>query len=147
MKKTIHRLYTDGGSRGNPGQAAWGFILCDNGRISEEHAGYMNDHSTNNEAEYMALIMGLDYISKHRSGVKALKCYSDSRLIVNQLNGKWRIKEPRLRAYHDKIVVLMQQFSKVTFKWIPRNHKRIKYADMLVNQILDEKLMLDMNVG
>lgn len=132
---TIH-LFTDGGSRGNPGQAAIGYVLEDpaRGEILEE-GGECIGSQTNNVAEYQALITGLKKAAGYHPG--RLICHLDSELIVRQLSGDYRVKMPTLKPYFDEIQQLTGQFAAVQFKHIPRadNFR----ADGLVNKALDKE--------
>lgn len=125
-------IYSDGGSRGNPGPAAIGAIFyADNIKISEcsEFIG----NATNNEAEYKALIMAL--LKAKTLKAKNLSCYLDSELVVKQLNREYRIKDDKIIPLFIKIWNLMFDFDKVTFTHIPR--EKNKAADTLVNKTLD----------
>ncbi len=128
-------LYTDGGSRGNPGQAAVGIIIEDpvEGKILREHAERIGI-ATNNVAEYRALIEGLKIAKRYHPNV--LVCFLDSELIVKQLKGEYRIKMDSLREFVEEIKLLVEEFPSVEFHHIPRedNFK----ADELVNKALDE---------
>jgi ribonuclease HI len=130
---TLH-LFTDGGSRGNPGQAAIGCVLEDPaaGKILREHCERIGI-VTNNVAEYQALIAGLKLAKHYRPN--RLICHLDSELVVRQLNGEYRVRVPTLQPLVDEIQALSQEFSSVTFTHIPRedNHR----ADALVNRALD----------
>lgn len=131
---TLH-LFTDGGSRGNPGQAAIGIVIEDpvKGEVIREHYERIGIE-TNNVAEYRALIEGLKIA--HRCHPNKLVCHLDSELIVKQLSGEYKVKMPTLRVFFDEIQELSQDFSSISFMHIPRadNHK----ADALVNKALDE---------
>lgn len=125
-------IYTDGGSRGNPGPAATGAIIyADNIRIGE--CGNFIGHATNNEAEYQALIMGL--LKAKNLKAKTVKCLLDSELVVKHLNHQYRLKDEKIIPLFIKIWNLMFDFEKVTFTHIPR--EKNKEADALVNKILD----------
>jgi len=128
-------LYTDGGSRNNPGPAAAGFLIKDeDGRILEKGGKFLG-RATNNEAEYQALIEGLRKARRFNPG--RLVCSLDSSLVVNQLNGRFKIKEARLRKLVFEVKTLEQEFASVQYKYIPR--EKNKEADAIVNQILDER--------
>ncbi|MDO8649428.1 MAG: ribonuclease HI family protein [Candidatus Peregrinibacteria bacterium] len=131
---TLH-LFTDGGSRGNPGQAAIGCVLEDpkSGTILKEHAERIGIE-TNNVAEYRALIEGLKIAEEYRPN--RLICHLDSELIVKQLNGEYRVKMQTLQPLVEEIKELSMGFPDIVFKHIPRedNHR----ADALVNRALDE---------
>lgn len=130
---TLH-LFTDGGSRGNPGQAAIGCILIDpkRGVTLREH-GEAIGIETNNVAEYRALIEGLRLA--HQYHPNHLVCHLDSELIVRQISGEYRVKMATLQPLYDEIQELIGAFPDVTFKHIPRldNFR----ADALVNKVLD----------
>lgn len=131
---TIH-LFTDGGSRGNPGQAAIACILEDpiRGQILREHYERIGIE-TNNVAEYRALIEGLKLAKRYHPN--RLICHLDSELLVKQLNGEYRVKMPSLQSLFEEIQELCQDFPDIVFQYIPRedNYR----ADRLVNKALDE---------
>ena len=130
---TLH-LFTDGGSRGNPGQAAIGCILVDpkRGVTLREH-GEAIGIETNNVAEYRALIEGLTLAEQYHPN--HLLCFLDSELIVRQISGEYRVKMPTLQPLFDEIQELIRKFPDVTFKHIPREDNF--RADALVNKVLD----------
>ena len=131
---TLH-LFTDGGSRGNPGQAAIGCVLEDpaRGETLREHYECIGIE-TNNVAEYRALIEGLKIAMRYHPN--SIVCHLDSELLVKQLNGEYQVRMPALRNYYDEIKELAPSFSEVTFVHIPRedNYR----ADALVNKALDD---------
>ncbi|MDD5041779.1 MAG: ribonuclease HI family protein [Candidatus Peribacteraceae bacterium] len=131
---TLH-LFTDGGSRGNPGQAAIGCILEDPARgvTLKEHMERIGIE-TNNVAEYRALIEGLK-LAKHYQPNKLI-CHLDSELIVRQLNGQYQVRMVHLKPFVEEIQALARSFRSVTFKHIPRSDNF--RADALVNRALDE---------
>ena len=126
-------IYTDGGSRGNPGPAAAGFIVA--GRPYGEFLG----KATNNEAEYKAIIFALkkakQILGGERSSQAELEVRSDSSLIVEQLSGSYKILEPKLQSLFLEAWNSKLDFKKVIFKQIPR--EKNNEADRLVNQTLD----------
>lgn len=130
---TLH-LFTDGGSRGNPGQAAIACIIEDplRGDILKEHAEVIGV-ATNNVAEYRALIKGLELSRQYHPN--RLICHLDSELIVKQLNGEYRVRMPSLQVFVEEIRALTQDFPDVVFMFVPRedNYR----ADALVNRVLD----------
>ena len=131
MKKII--IYTDGGSRGNPGPSAIGVVLG-----SKEYSESIGV-GTNNEAEYQAVIFALKK-AKALYGKKVVKTAevevkSDSELLIKQLNGQYKILEPKIQALFLKAWNLKIDFGKVKFTLIPR--EKNKQADSLVNEALD----------
>ena len=131
---TIH-LFSDGGSRGNPGQAAVGIVLKDpqTGKVLKTHMARIGI-TTNNVAEYRALIEGLKLAQKFRPN--NLIAHLDSELVVNQHNGEYRIKMQSLQPLVDEITMLSKSFPRISFVYVPRlDNPR---ADVLVNRALDE---------
>ena len=129
MKKAV--LYTDGGARGNPGPAGIGAVL----KIGEETYEFKKyiGETTNNQAEYQALILGLEKAKEHN--VTEVECLLDSELVVKQLNREYKVKDKDLGVQFVKVWNLMQGFKKVTFKHIFREQN--KEADRLVNEAID----------
>lgn len=131
---TLH-LFSDGGSRGNPGQAAIAAILEDpsTGTVVKEHFERIGVE-TNNVAEYRALIAGLKMAIPFRPN--RLVCHLDSELVVKQLNGEYRVKMPAMQALSDEVQELSRELPDVVFAHVPRedNYR----ADALVNRALDE---------
>ncbi len=127
------KLYADGGSRGNPGPSASGFLLLDAKEKVLAQKGLFLGVTTNNQAEYQALKIGLE--EALRLGVKAIDVYMDSMLVVNQMKGEYKVKNTDLKAVHHSIVELIPRFQDITFTHIPREHNRL--ADGIVNQVLD----------
>src|SRR5271155_4336517 len=109
MNKLI--IYTDGGARGNPGPAAIGFVIYDAaGKVLKKFKHYIGI-TTNNQAEYRALIAALDQAGD--LGFKHASCHLDSELVVKQLNGKYKIKEPGLKPLAAEALRLTQKFTQV----------------------------------
>lgn len=131
---TLH-LFSDGGSRGNPGQSAIAFILEDpvRGEVLKEYKERIGVE-TNNVAEYRALIEGLKAAQAFQPN--RLICHLDSELVVKQLNGEYRVKMATLQSFFDEIQALASELPDVVFTHIPRedNYR----ADALVNKALDE---------
>nr|MDD3720229.1 ribonuclease HI family protein [Candidatus Gracilibacteria bacterium] len=129
------KIYTDGGSRGNPGNAGIGVYITDiNGNEIEKR--YKNlGIKTNNEAEYTAVLLAL--LRAVELKAKEINLFSDSSLVVNQLSGNWKIKEDRLREFKNEIDKLVKDNNlKVTFTWIRREEN--KEADRLSNVAMDQ---------
>ena len=130
MKATLH---ADGGARGNPGPAGIGVLLSDeNGAAIGELAKGIGE-ATNNVAEYSAVIAGLELARE--LGVTDLEIAVDSKLVVHQLKGEWKIKNDRLRALALKARGLMSRFDSATIKHVRREEN--EGADRLANQGMD----------
>ena len=138
MKKII--IYTDGGSRGNPGPAAVGMIFCnEKGEIIKNYSEYLGEFLTNNEAEYQAVIFALQkfkaLFGKKLAQNSEVEIRSDSELLIKQLNGEYKILDTKIQLLFLKTWNLKLDFKKVKFKLISRNKN--KEADKLVNEALD----------
>jgi len=139
MKKII--IYTDGGSRGNPGPAALGVVFCnEKGQVIKKYSEFLGE-KTNNEAEYQAIISALKKF-KALFGNKLAKnteveLRADSELLIKQLNGQYKILEPKIQQLFILIWNLKLDFKKVKFKYVPRENNQ--EADNLVNETLDNK--------
>jgi ribonuclease HI len=127
------RLSTDGGSRGNPGPAAYGFVLeADDGTVLAAH-GEKIGVATNNVAEYSALIAGLEKALE--LGVDEVEVVSDSELMVKQMKGQYRVKNDALRELSVEAGRLARRLGKVDYTAVRREHNKL--ADQLVNEALD----------
>ena len=128
-------LYTDGAARGNPGPAAAGFrILGPSGQLLFEHEESLGER-TNNQAEYAALVLGLEAIDPYTKG--RVTVGSDSQLIVNQMNGEWRVKDPELRTLYTTAHARAARFREVRYEHHPRSHPEIAAVDQALNRLLD----------
>ena len=124
--------YFDGASRGNPGEAGAGALIADGrGTVVWETATPLGVR-TNNEAEYLALILLLE--EADRRGIREIEVYGDSRLVVSQVSRLWKINEPRLRELANRVWALCEG-KNVRFAWIPREQN--SRADALSNQARD----------
>lgn len=128
-------IYTDGGARGNPGPAGAGVVIID-GEKKTELKAYLGERQTNNWAEYEAVVIALGKCLEMLLINRELEFRLDSQLVVEQLKGNWKIKEPGLKAQAAKVRSLLKDFGAVTFTYIPREEN--KEADRLVNEALDE---------
>ena len=127
-------INTDGGARGNPGPAGIGALICDeHGKTITELKQYIGI-ATNNVAEYKALLMALAEACK--LGGKQLLIQMDSELIVRQMIGQYKIKEPTLKVLAQEALLLIKNFEKVDFKHVRREYN--KHADKLVNEAIDQ---------
>jgi acyl dehydratase/ribonuclease HI len=132
----IEGVYTaniDGAARGNPGPAAYGVVVRRPDGTTHESLGKYIGRTTNNVAEYYALIAALDYAAA--SGIKRLRIYSDSQLIVNQIKGLYKVKHPDLRPLHERAKKQAAALESFTIQYIPREQNRD--ADDLANAALD----------
>jgi len=128
-------IYTDGGARGNPGPAGAGVVILADGKRHEVKQ-YLGDRQTNNWAEYEAVVIALGQLLEMGLRDRDLEFRLDSQLVVEQLEGNWKIKEPSLKEQAAKIHSLLNDFGTITFTYIPREEN--KDADRLVNEALDE---------
>ena len=126
-------IYSDGGSRGNPGPSAAGFVMLNNDSVIDQGGEYIGI-TTNNQAEYHGVRLGLERALER--GIKTLEFRIDSMLVVNQLNGLYKIKNRELWPINERIQSLVAQFNNVKFHHVPRELN--KMADALVNKLLDE---------
>ena len=130
MKAT---LWTDGGARGNPGPAAYGYVLeAENGTVLAAH-GEAIGTATNNVAEYRALIAGLEKAAE--VGVDELEVVSDSELLVKQMRGEYKVKSETLRGLFVQASDLANRLGSVRYTAVRREHNEL--ADRLVNEALD----------
>ena len=127
------RLSTDGGSRGNPGPAAYGYVLeAEDGTVLDAR-GEAIGTATNNVAEYSGLIAGLE--SALERGVDEVEVVSDSELLVKQMRGEYKVKNETLRELVDEAEALERRLKRVTYTAVRREHNEL--ADRLVNEALD----------
>lgn len=130
---THAKLFADGGSRGNPGPSASGFVLLNEHNEVVEEKGVFLGVTTNNQAEYQSLKFGLTAALKR--GIRSLDVYMDSMLVVNQIKGVYKVKNADLRAVYSSAMDLIAKFESVRITHVPR--ERNKKADALVNEALD----------
>ncbi len=129
-----HQANVDGGSRGNPGPAAYGVVVRDpRGEIVARLKKYIGKN-TNNVAEYFGLIAALDYAQNH--GIRALRVESDSELMVKQMRGQYKVKSEELKPLFERAKKMSQTFESFRISHVYREQN--KEADALVNQALDE---------
>jgi ribonuclease HI/pterin-4a-carbinolamine dehydratase len=132
------KLFGDGGSRGNPGPSASGFVILDMEDTVLVDKGVYLGVTTNNQAEYTALKLGLEEALS--MGVKQVHVYMDSLLVVNQMKGIFKVKNRDLWPIHDAIKGLAAKFEHISFSHVPREFNKL--ADAAVNRALDEQLDL-----
>jgi ribonuclease H / adenosylcobalamin/alpha-ribazole phosphatase len=124
----------DGGSRGNPGPAGYGAVVLDpdTGEVLAERADGLGV-ATNNVAEYRGLIAGLEAAAE--LGATVVEVRMDSKLVVEQMSGRWQVKHPAMRPLAAQASTLLRGFDSVAFTWIPR--ARNSRADALANRAMD----------
>src|SRR3990172_3645730 len=130
-------LYSDGGARGNPGDAGIGLVFTNaDGKILGTVKRYIGK-ATNNQAEYTALIKGLEKAMDY--GAERVKAVLDSELVVRQLKGEYKVRNPALLNLYIQVKALERGFRQVEYSHVSRENDKIKIADRLVNEAIDEK--------
>jgi len=129
------KLFTDGGSRGNPGHSAAAFVICKMDNSVVEKSGQYLGMATNNQAEYYGFIRGLE--RARELGIDKVSLMSDSQLVVNQMKGLYKVKNQELAPLHQQAKAIADSFEHITFNYVPRELN--KTADGEVNRILDEQ--------
>ncbi len=130
-------IYTDGASRGNPGQASYGFTISSGkGHLIYEEGKYIGV-TTNNVAEYTAVLEAFKYLKNGYPEKLQIDLFADSRLVVEQLSGRFKIKNQNLKILFDQIKILEMEIGSVFYTHIPRE-KNFK-ADSLANKALDTR--------
>lgn len=133
MSKII--VHADGGSRKNPGAAAIGILILDEEKNKLESYKECIGNTTNNVAEYKALLKGLQLAAKHTR--KEVHVFMDSELVINQMNGMYKIKSPDLFELFQQVKDYERTFTKVVYNYVPRENKFQVIADRLVNEALE----------
>ena len=138
MKKII--IYTDGGSRGNPGPSAVGVVFCnEKNQCFKNYSEYLGDNLTNNEAEYRAIILALKkfkaIFGKKIAKNSAVEIKSDSELLIKQLKGEYKILDSKIQSLFINVWNLRIDFKNIKFTLISREKNEL--ADQLVNEALD----------
>lgn len=129
-------IYTDGASRGNPGRAAWAYIIALGNNQVLHHASGTLGIATNNDAEYCAIIKAMEYASS--KGFTEVRVLSDSEIVIRQLTGMYRCKEPRLQS-KKAIVESYTRKIPTQFGNVSRDHPMIRDCDRYCNKALDEE--------
>jgi ribonuclease HI len=132
-------IYTnsDGGARGNPGPGAIGIIVRKDGKILTKYSAKIGKFVTNNIAEYEALIKALELASKFTD--KEITCFLDSELVVKQLLGEYRVRNPKLLELFLKVQKLQENFKTIKYKHVSRWDKFQQIVDGLLNEELDRR--------
>ena len=132
---SVLHIHIDGGSRGNPGDAGFGVYVEDGrGTVLAELYGYLG-RATNNVAEYQALLHALRYALERRA--TAVRVFSDSELVVKQMNGQYKVKHPDMQALHREARALLSRLPDARISHVRREQNR--EADRLANEALDRK--------
>ena len=131
-RSAVLTINIDGAARGNPGPAAFAYVIARDGHLLCEEAGCLGT-ATNNFAEYTALVRALERAAE--LGGERLLVRSDSELLVKQMNGLYRVKNPQLKVLHEQAAQLREQFASVSVVHVPRAENRD--ADRLCNEALD----------
>ncbi len=128
------KLFTDGASRGNPGEAAIGAVAYEDENKLFDISEYLGIQ-TNNYAEYTALLIALRKLIELGKNNEKLEIYADSKLLVEQLNGNWKVKNENIKSVFNEVKSLLSNFSDYSIKHVYRENN--KEADMLANIALD----------
>jgi len=131
-------IYTDGGARGNPGPAGAGAVIID-GERTFEFKKYLGDHQTNNWAEYEAVFLALEEAKRRGMAGRDVEIRMDSKLVVEQVSGNWKIKEPTLKPQAAKVRAALADFGSHKFVYVPRAQNA--EADRLVNDAIDDAVV------
>lgn len=131
-----YQLNTDGGARGNPGPAGIGIVIRNEKKEKIYEMGAYIGETTNNQAEYTAILEGLRTALERK--INDLTCYLDSELIVRQLNRKYKVKNANLKPLFQKVTELAEKFDRIEFRHVLR--EKNKDADLLVNKALDKHI-------
>lgn len=131
----IYSGYFDGAAKPNPGQLGMGASIVDEQECEIDWAYAYKHHGTNNEAEYLSIILLMRQALGH--GFTKLDCYGDSQLVIKQINGEWSVSADSLKALNKKALELANQFEHITFNWIER--KKNARADKLSNIAIEKK--------
>ena len=132
-------VYTDGASKGNPGPSSIGVVIQNNrGETLKEYSHYLGDKLTNNEAEYGAIVFAFKkiklLIGKEKTKLSEIEFRTDSKLLVEQLNGRYKLSHPNTQRLFIEVWNLKTEFKKINFFYIPREQNT--RADELANQII-----------
>jgi len=126
-------IYTDGASRGNPGRAAWAYLILSGGRVLCSDSGYLG-RATNNVAEYTAVLKALS--RAHQLGCRQVVVYSDSQLVVRQLRGEYAVRKKHLRELHARVLKLADRFESLSFSHTRRSNRYVEECDRMCNAVL-----------
>jgi len=129
------RIFTDGGSRGNPGPSAYAIVVSEDGEIIHKHSEYLGIN-TNNYAEYRGLIAGLTKALELKA--ESVEMIMDSQLVIKQMNGEYKVKGENIKNLYLDAKALSSMIPKISFKNVRRSELLIPVADALLNEELDK---------
>jgi ribonuclease HI len=129
-------IYTDGGARGNPGPSGAGAVILDGEKLVAELKQFLGEKQTNNWAEYEAVVLALGKAKECGLAGREIEIRMDSKLVIEQVSGNWKIKEPTLKPQAAKVHAALKDFPKYRFVYVPRAENA--EADRLVNEAIDE---------
>ena len=127
-------IYSDGGSRGNPGKSAYAIVVTENGKIIQEHTEFLGIN-TNNYAEYRGLIAGMEKAIE--LGEKKVEFVMDSELVIKQMRGEYMVKSPNIMDLNIKAKELTSSIPEITFTHVRRANPMVSRADALLNAEMD----------
>ena len=131
-------VYSDGGSRGNPGPSAFAIVVTSDGRVLHEHSEFLGTH-TNNYAEYRGLIAAISKAIE--MGADETEFVMDSQLVIRQMTGEYRVKNPDMAALHSDAESLAALIPKVSYRNVRRSQEFIPRADALLNAEMDRHMV------
>ncbi|HEC79175.1 MAG TPA: ribonuclease HI family protein [candidate division WOR-3 bacterium] len=136
-KKYVERIeiYCDGCCKGNPGPSGAGIVVVYDGEILFKEGHYLGDEHTNQDAEYLAVLKGLEKAPEYC--MKTIEIRSDSQLVIKQLNRQFRMRKKKHQRIHEQIRLKAQIFEKVIYTKVSEKHKFIKLADKLAHKAID----------
>ena len=141
-------IYTDGAARGNPGESASGYVIFDERKRLVAKRFFYNGTTTNNVAEYLAIVAALKKVGEEFGSVEVL-IVSDSELVVNQLKGNYKVKDGKLRPLYEQALEMARGLKNCSYKNEPSENKYISMVDAELNRLLDNRNKLSKleNVG
>ena len=136
----ILSVYTDGGSRGNPGISGFGVAIYDeNNQVIAKLSKFLGV-KTNNEAEYLGMIEALTWVNDHSTQISQVHFYSDSQLLIRQILGKYKVKAANIKPLHQTVVQLLSQLKGIPCHFHEVLRESNQLADELANQAMDRKI-------
>ncbi len=134
-KSETIEIFTDGGSRGNPGPSGGGFVIFKGGKLVDKGSAYFGE-KTNNQAEYLALHLALRE-AHEKFNTSKIHCFLDSKLVVEQMKGNFKVKSENVKPLFEETRRLMAQFKSFSIQHIPREQNKL--ADQMANEAMDRR--------